>query len=92
MDYQTFRSAATSRRTNKQKIPNRNNLSDHNYKFFAKKKMAKLPYMISQNQPQAQNCNQQVPQQASYSVFFNDQQRSTVDCSENFPFFQQKEL
>ena len=44
--------------------------------------------MNSQNQPQAQKYNQQVPQQASHSVFFNNQQRASVDRSESFPFFQ----
>ena len=45
--------------------------------------------MISQNQSQAQNYNQNVPQQASHTVFFNDQPRATMDHSENYTFFQQ---
>ena len=45
--------------------------------------------MISQNQSQAQKFNQNVPQQASDTVFFNDESRSTMDRSENYPFFQQ---
>ena len=47
------------------------------------------PYMNSHNQSQAQNYNQQVTQEASNSVFCNDQLPATVDHSENFPFFQQ---
>ena len=70
-DYQTFRPVTTSRQTNKQKTSNRNNFSDYNYDFFKKSKTTKPPNMNSQNQPQSQNQN--IPQQASQSVFFNDQ-------------------
>ena len=45
--------------------------------------------MSSQNISQAQNYNQNVPQQASHSVFFNYKPQATVDCSENYSFFQQ---
>ena len=57
MDYKTLRSVTTSRQTNKQKISNRNNFSDHNYMFFAKSKPTKLPNMDIQNQSQSQNQN-----------------------------------
>ena len=43
--------------------------------------------MNSQNQSQTQNCNQNV-QQASHTVFLNDQARTTLDRSEIHPFFQ----
>ena len=36
-----------------------------------------------------QSQNQNVQQQASQSVFFNDQPRATLDRSENYSFFQQ---
>ena len=58
-----------------------------------KNKITKPPYLNSrQNQPQAQNYSRQVPQQASHSDFFNDQQQAAGDRSKNFPFFQQKNL
>ena len=43
MAYQTFRPVTTSRQTNKQKMSNRNNISDHNYNFFQKSKNNKTP-------------------------------------------------
>ena len=48
--------------------------------------------MNSQNQSQAQNYNQNVPEQASHTLFFNDQPRVTMDRSENYPLFQQKKI
>ena len=45
--------------------------------------------MISQNQSKEQNFNQNVPQQASHSVFLNDQLRATLDRSKKYPFSQQ---
>ena len=45
--------------------------------------------MYSQNQSQTQKYNQNVPQQASHTVFFNDQPRDTLGRSENYPIFQQ---
>ena len=45
--------------------------------------------MNSQNQSQSQNSNQKVQQQASHSVFFNNQSRVTVDRSEKYTTFQQ---
>ena len=44
--------------------------------------------MNSQNQSQSQHQN--VPQQASQSVFFNDKPQATLDHSENYQFFQKK--
>ena len=43
--------------------------------------------MNSQNQSQTRNYNQNVLQQASHTVFFNDQPRATMDRIENYPFF-----
>ena len=45
--------------------------------------------MNSQIQSQSQNYNQNVPQQASRTVFFNDQPLATLGRSKNYPFFQQ---
>ena len=90
LDSQTFKPVRTSRQTNKQKTSKRNNFSDHNYNFFAKSKITKPPYMNSQNQSQAHNYKQNVPQQATHTLFFNDQPRVRVDRSENYPLFQQK--
>ena len=89
MDYQTFKPVTTSTQANKQKTFNINNFSYHNYNFFAKLKTSKPYYMNSQNQSQTQNYNRNVPQQASHTVFINDQTRATLDRSENYPFFQQ---
>ena len=44
--------------------------------------------MNIQSQPQAHNHNQNVPQQTSNTVFFNNQPRATTNCSKNYPFFQ----
>ena len=88
MDYQTFRPITTSRKTNKQKTSNKNNLSDHNYNFFQKSEATKPLNTNSQIQSQSQNQN--VRQQASQSLFFNHQPRATLVCSENYPFFQQQ--
>ena len=46
--------------------------------------------MNGQNQSQTQNYIQNVPQQASHTVFFNDQPRATLDCGKNYQFFPQK--
>ena len=51
--------------------------------------MAKPPYISSQSQPEAQNYNHQVPQEALHSVFFNNQQGATVDYSKNLLVFHQ---
>ena len=88
IDNQTFKTKTTSRQTNKQKTSNRN-FSDHYYNFFAKSKTTKPHHKNSQNQSQSQNYNQSLPQQASHIVFFNDQPRTTLDRSKNYPFFQQ---
>ena len=45
--------------------------------------------MNSRSQSQAHNYNQNVPQQASHTVVFNNQPRATLDRSEYYPFFQQ---
>ena len=79
MDYQTFRPVTTARQTNKQKTSNGKNFSDRIYIFFAKSKTTKPPHMNSHNQSESQNQN--VPQQASQSEFFNDQPRATLDRS-----------
>ena len=55
--------------------------------FFAKFQTTKSPNMSSQNQTQSQNQN--IPQQTSQSVTFNDQPEATLDRCENYPFFQQ---
>ena len=89
MDYQSFKPVTTAKQTNKQKTSKRNIFSDLNYNFFAKSKTIKPPYLNSQNQSQAQNYNQNVPQHASHTVFFNDQARATMECSKNHPFYQQ---
>ena len=88
MDYQTFEPVTSSRQTNKQKL-HRNNFSELNHNFFAKPKITKRPLTNSQNQSQAQNYYQNVPQQASPTVFFNDQSRATMDRSKNYQFFHQ---
>ena len=87
MDYDTFKPVTTSKQTKKRKTSNRYNFSDHNYNFFLISKTTKPPYMNSQNQSQTQNYNQNVPQQASHIVFFDDQPRANMDRSENYPFF-----
>ena len=92
MDYRTFKPITLSRQTYKQKTSNRNNFSDRNYNFFGKSKTTKYRYMNSQSQPQAQNYNQKVPQQASNTVFFNDQPQATTDRSENYPFSSKIEI
>ena len=43
--------------------------------------------MNTQNHSKSQNQN--VPQQTSQSVIFNDQPQATLDYSKNYPFFQQ---
>ena len=45
--------------------------------------------MNSRNQSQTQNYNQKKPQQASHTVFFNDQPRATLDRSKKYTFFDQ---
>ena len=45
--------------------------------------------MYSQNQSETRKYNQNVPQQASHTVFFNDHPRDTLGRSENYPIFQQ---
>ena len=92
MDYQTFKPVTTSRQTTKQKTSNRNNFSDHSCNFFCKIQNNYTPYMNSQNQSQAQNDNQNVPQQAFHTAFFNDQLQTTTDCSENYHFIQQNKI
>ena len=87
LDYQTFIPVTTSRQINKQKTSNRNNFSDQNYNFFAKSKTTKSPCMNSQKQSQTKNYNQNVPQQASHTVFFKDQPPAKLGRSENDPFF-----
>ena len=84
----TIKPVKTSRQTNKQKTSNRNNFSDQTY-IFSQNPKHLTPYMNIQSQSQAQNIHQNVSQQASYTVFFNDQPRATMDRNEIYPFFQQ---
>ena len=83
MDYQTFRPLTTSDKQISKRC--QIEISSQIITFFLQKfKTRKPPNTNSQNQSQSQTQN--VPQQASQSVFFNDQPRATLDCSENCPF------
>ena len=96
MDYQIYKPITKTRQSNKQKPPNGNSFSKHNYKFVVinniNRQITKPPYTRHQNQSQEQYYNQQIPQQALHSVFFNGQQRTTTDRCENYPFLQQNKI
>ena len=93
MKYQAYRPITKSRQSNKQKYQNWNNFANHNYDFFANnyinRPITKPTYKPDhQNQLHEQIYNKQIPQPAPQSVFFNEQQETTADRIENYPFVQ----
>ena len=86
IDYQTFEPVTTTRQTKNESTFDRNIFSDHNSNFFANSKTTKSPYINSQSQSQTQKYNRNVPQQASHTVFFNNQPQATLHRSAVYPF------
>ena len=77
----------TSQQTVKQKTSNRNIFSDHDYNFLHFKKNNKNPIFEQSEANKSRKLQMKGPKKALHSFFFNDQQRSAIDRSENFPFF-----
>ena len=83
MDYQTFR--PMTKPPQKQRIFSRSNFAEHNYNYVNRSQTSKPPRTNQHNCSFSQRQN--LLQQTSNFVNFNDNPRNPKDPSENYPFF-----